>query len=69
MAWQATPQLYGLFELVNVQTNQWVRRLPACAYEKLTAVRIFQNALLAPYLGVKCGVRELRAVGHVLPRR
>lgn len=57
-------RLYGLFEN---QGGQWVRLFPAIAYKKSVAVRLFQNALLAPCLngidGVKIkGMRELRPI-------
>jgi hypothetical protein len=55
-------RMYGLFEKVE---GRWVRRFPELAFPKQTAVRFFQNELLAPYLGcgseVK-GIRELRPV-------
>jgi hypothetical protein len=54
-------RLYGLFERVD---GKWVRLMPALAFPKPQAVRVFQNSLLAPYLGYEpCkGPRELRPV-------
>lgn len=56
-----TKRLYSLFEQ---QDGRWVR-ISTLAYPKPTAVRVFQTALLAPYLypneSVK-GKRELRPV-------
>lgn len=53
-------RLYSLFER---QDGKWVR-IRVLAYTKNTAVLIFQNALLAPFLGGEdCkGIRELRVV-------
>lgn len=52
--------LYSLFEL---QDDRWVR-ISTLAYPKATAVRVFQDRLLAPYLGTEVtrGKRELRPV-------
>lgn len=55
---------YGLFEK---QDTKWVRLFPTLAFTKTTAVRLFQDQLLAPYMGgvdgdaVK-GIRELKVV-------
>lgn len=53
-------RLYSLFEK---QDGKWVRICDQ-AFHKEAAVRIFQNALLAPLLG-NCefkGIRELKVV-------
>jgi len=55
---------YGLFENQN---GKWVRIAPTLAFYKPQAVKVFQNALLAPWLagidGEKIkGMRELRPV-------
>jgi hypothetical protein len=57
-------RLYGLFEKQN---DKWVRLYPDMAYTKSSAVRVFQNALLAGAFGgpdVK-GIRELRVLPKV----
>lgn len=54
-------KLYSLFEK---QGETWVR-ISVTALHKDQAIRMFQNALLAPYLGTDqtCkGIRELRVV-------
>ncbi len=53
------PRQYGLFEKVD---GKWIRLRPTLAFKKATAVRIFQNDLLAGFFGgdeVK-GERQLR---------
>jgi len=57
-------QLYGLFE--KQENGTWKRLVEGQAFPKATAVRIFQGALLAPFLGTPCGMRELKPVGHML---
>jgi len=50
---------YALFER---QDGKWVR-ISTYSYKKSAAVRLFQDALLAPLLGGDCkGIRELRPV-------
>jgi len=53
-------RIYALFEKQN---GRWVR-ISSFAYRKSSAVRIFQGALLAPFLGGESfrGVRSLRPV-------
>ena len=53
-------RLYSLFEK---HEGKWVR-ISATALPKAQAIRVFQNALLAPYLDpdVCKGIRELRPV-------
>lgn len=53
-------RLYGLFE--KQADGSWKRIFPDLAYHKKEAVRIFQNALLAPYFSAGIGIRELRPV-------
>lgn len=57
-------RLYSLFE---EQDGKWIR-ISTLALPKESAVRVFQNALLAPYMyptpDVK-GLRELRVVEEV----
>jgi hypothetical protein len=55
-------RLYGLFRReVEGERVKYVREFPAMAYPKAQAVRVFQNALLAPYF-VGGPIRELRPV-------
>lgn len=42
-------RLYGLFERTR-GTRRWVRLSPTLAFDKETAIRVFQDKLLAPYL-------------------
>lgn len=59
-------RMYGLFEKVD---GKWVRLKPAQAYKKPTAVRVFQNDLLAGFFGgdgVK-GERALRPIPKEKP--
>lgn len=51
-------RMYGLFEK---QDGKWVRLYPDMAYPKETAVRLFQNHLLAHFLH-GTPERSLRAV-------
>lgn len=55
-------RLYSLFEK---QDDKWVR-ISQSAFKKTQAVRIFQDALFAPYMqglgGNVKGVRELKVV-------
>jgi hypothetical protein len=53
-------RLYSIFEQ-DKQSGQWTR-LSDLELPKAKAVRYWQNALLAPYLGVDCGIRELRPI-------
>jgi len=52
-------RLYSLFE--RGKDGRFIRISPL-AFDKKTAIRVFQSALLAPYLGEACDVRELRVV-------
>ncbi len=56
-------RLYGLFEVIKKDgKKEYKRLLPESAYPKKVAVRVFQNALLAPYFGGAEHLRELRPV-------
>jgi hypothetical protein len=57
-------RLYGIFEKVN---GQWVRIHEPLAFKKSVAIRVFQNALLAPYLGYNDSVRGIRELKVIKP--
>jgi len=58
-------RLYSVFEK---QDGRWVR-LSLLAFPKETAVKHFQNALLAYPLGIATNPRELKVVGATLSHR
>jgi hypothetical protein len=61
-------RLYGLFER---HEGRWIRVEGTGAYPKKVAVRVFQNALLAPFLGIapheRC-LKPFRSVAEALIR-
>lgn len=59
-------RMYGLFERKPGERH-WQRIKPTMAYRKDVAVRVFQNALLAPYLDGIGVQRCLRPVKMELP--
>ena len=65
-------RMYGLFEQQGWKEDaKWVRLYPTVAYRKDVAVRLFQNALLAPYFGDVCskevkGMRKLAVVAETV---
>jgi hypothetical protein len=62
-------RLYGLFEVTTIGDRKTYTRIyPELAYRKEQAVRIFQSALLAPYMTATIGMkpRELRPIKAVV---
>ena len=57
------PLLYSLFEHQGPVKRRW-KRITPLAFERATAVRVFQNALLAYALGGADHPRSLRPVAR-----
>lgn len=61
-------RLYSLFEIdTNENGRKKYTRISETAYPKQTAIKVYQSALLAPYMGVdkegnRLKARELRVV-------
>jgi hypothetical protein len=60
-------RMYGLYERPR-GTRRWTRLFPEVAYPKASAVRIFQSALLAPFLDGRSVERCLRPIHRSKPR-
>lgn len=58
-----TARMYGLFE-VNTDNGRrkYIRLYPNLSFKKDTAIRVFQNDLLAFYFGAAEKPRELRPI-------